>query len=120
MLLAIAGAVLASMLIAAPSWAAQSYCAPSGDFCTSVSKVDGVRIIGMRTFSLRGRIRVCIGAEWGFDCKPFRLRQTSPESQVRSVRVRWRRHFPDQGPGLYRVSFDQHGERVGPTLSFRR
>jgi hypothetical protein len=114
---AIAGLVLA---LASPSHAATSYCAPSGDLCTSVAKSGGVRFIQMRTFALRGRVRVCVGAEWGFDCKPFLLRRDPETPDLWSFKVRWRRHFPDEGPGIYRVSFDKRGAKIGRTLSIRR
>jgi hypothetical protein len=113
-------AALVFAFAATPSLAASTYCAPSGDFCTSVAKADGVRLIEMRTFSLRGRVRVCVGAEWGFDCKPFRLRRQTEDPGLWSFSIRWRRHFSDQGRGSYRVSFDKSGEQIGPTLSFRR
>jgi len=36
------------------------------------------------------------------------------------VKVLWKRHYPNRGAGLYRVSFFFGATRLGPVLRFRQ
>jgi Pentapeptide repeats (8 copies) len=53
-------------------------------------------------------------------CRRFRLRRTSERFSLFSSAVRWHRHFPDKGPGVYRVRWWRGGEPFGPPLGFVR
>jgi hypothetical protein len=53
-------------------------------------------------------------------CRRFRLRRTSERFSLFSSVVRWHRHFPDKGPGIYRVRWWRGGEPFGPPLGFVR
>ena len=109
------------VLLAVPSaaQARSSYCSPSGDYCTSVKERGSGAVLRLGTFSFRGRVRVCVRApRGGGTCKRFRLRRTS--NGIYEIRRRWGAHFPDRGPGVYRVRFQKFGDTLGPVLSFRR
>jgi hypothetical protein len=103
----------------ASSAAAQtSYCSPSGDFCTGIVRPGDDAILRIATFAHRGRYRLCVTAPGGArTCKRFRLRRRSGDYYI--SRVRWRRHYPHEGPGIYRVRWQQFGGNLGPVLRFR-
>ena len=119
-LLAATLAVTAAAAVApASAGAASSYGSPTGDYCHSAQKRGGVVRLALETFSFRGRVRVCVTAPGGeTSCKRFRLRER--EAGTYGFRVRWSRHFPDEGAGTYRVAFRYGGSRVGPRDTFRR
>jgi hypothetical protein len=119
---------LIALLFAALVWssaavaaqAATSYCSPqTGDFCIGAAKRGGVRYISMTSFAHRGRVRVCINKGTRRDCRRFALRRLRDASGLYEFKVRWSRHFPNRGPGRYRVRFSQAGDQIGPALSFR-
>jgi hypothetical protein len=95
-----------------------SYCSPSGDFCTGIVRPGDDAILRIGTFAHRGRYRLCVTASGGSPtCKRFRLRRSSGDYYI--SRVRWRRHYPHEGPGVYRVRWQQFGGNLGPVLRFR-
>lgn len=110
---------IAAVCVLAPSAAAQtSYCSPSGDLCTGIVRPGDGAILRIATFAHRGRYRLCVTAPDGSrTCRRFRLRRISGD--LHGSRVRWRRHFPHEGPGLYRVRWQQSGGNLGPRLRFR-
>ena len=114
--LVLAIGVLASADAAA---ARDAYCTPTGDFCTSLTKIHGVRTIRLTTFSFRGYVRVCITHRQRTDCRRFRLARLPDTPSLYEFKVQWRRHFPYRGPGRYFVRFSQSGFPIGRTLDFR-
>jgi hypothetical protein len=110
---------LAGLCALAPSAAAQtSYCSPSGDLCTGIVRPGDEAVLRIATFAHRGRYRLCVTAPEGSQtCRRFRLRRISGD--LYGSRVRWRRHFPDEGRGIYRVRWQQSGANLGPRLRFR-
>ena len=121
----IAGALLVSLAVTVPAASAgeaaprDSYCSPTGDYCTSVKKQGGERFLRIGTFSFTGRYRLCVTPpEGGRTCRGFTLK--AEEAGIYGSRVRWGAHFPDGGPGLYRVAWRKFGNRLGPRLGFRR
>lgn len=99
--------------------ASSSYCSPTGDYCHSAVKRDGVVRIMLHTFSFRGRVRVCVtDPDRERSCKRFRLR--ARRDGIFGFRVRWSRHFPNGGRGTYRVRFRYGGSQLGPADRFRR
>jgi hypothetical protein len=113
-------AVVVGAAVLAPSAAARvTYCAPTGDFCTSAAKVNGVRLLRVTSFAFTGRVRICVRARKGGPvCRSFRLVKSGAGTYA--VNIRWRRHYPDRGPGTYRVSFFLRTQQLGPVLSFVR
>ena len=117
--LALVAVVVGAAALAPTAAAKVGFCSPTGDFCTSAAKVSGVRYLRITTFAFTGRVRICVRAPKGGPvCHPFRL--TSSGSGTRAFNIRWRLHYPDRGPGTYRVSFFLGTQQLGPTLSFVR
>ena len=112
------GVIVIAGVLAGSAGAANGYCSPTGDYCTSTTRRDGAVFLQLRTFSFRGRIRICVTDPRGRRvCRRFLLR-ARPQG-VYEVKVRWHRHYPNGGPGRYRVVFLIGGTRLGPVLDFR-
>ena len=110
-------ALVAGAAVLAPSAAAKvTYCSPTGDFCTSVKKMQGIRPFRLTSFAFNGRVTICVRApKGGSVCHSFRLMKQGP---AYGLSIRWLRHYPYRGPGTYRVSFLLGSMRLGPVLSF--
>jgi hypothetical protein len=97
------------------------YCSPTGDLCYGIFRLkSNDRIVFQITTQERyfARYRVCVKAPTGAKtCRNFPINSQTP---VHGSLVYWRRNFGDHGPGVYRVTWSQHGTRLGPTLRFRR
>jgi hypothetical protein len=94
-----------------------AYCSPSGDSCEQTYRTRGVRHLSLRTFSFRGRVRLCVTPPRGDGgCRYFRLQ--ARRRGIYAADVRWRRHFAFHGRGLYRVSFSQPPAIHFPPISF--
>lgn len=115
---ALAVCVLAVLAVPATASAANAYCSPTGDFCVSAAKRNGIRYLSLRTFAHRGRVQVCVTHDGQQrDCRRFRLRLMS--AGIYAFERRWSKHFPNHGPGRYRVTFRQPAFQIGPTIGFR-
>jgi hypothetical protein len=108
--------VLGAAVLAPTAAAKVTYCAPTGDYCTSVKKVNGVRYLRITSFAFNGRVKICV-AKGGRVCHNFRLTKVGP---AYGLNIRWARHYPDRGAGTYRVSFFLGAQRLGPVLAFVR
>jgi hypothetical protein len=51
-------------------------------------------------------------------CKRFPLLKT--KGGIYASGKSWRRHFPNEGQGIYRVRWQYGGSNLGPRISFRR
>ena len=95
----------------------KSYCSPSGDYCTAVTKSKGQYYLGIATFSFRGKYRLCARhTDSGQKiCKSFRLRS-------RGGNYRSNRNFgADFNPppnSRYCVTWRKAGSRLGKPLCF--
>jgi hypothetical protein len=114
-------AAVAALVAAAPqpAAAASSYCSPTGDYCYAASKRPPVRL----TIALAARYfrsyRLCVtGPDGERDCKRFRVRRV--ENGIWQGKVRWARHFPNRGRGVYRVRWFALGNALGPGATFTR
>ena len=108
-------ALLSALAIVAPAAARDSYCSPSGDYCTSAQRRSGAVYLRVGTFSFRGRVRICVRHQRRV-CHSFRLRLST--RGVYEAKVRWFGNYPNQGAGTYRVGFFLGATRLGPVLSF--
>jgi hypothetical protein len=114
--LLVLSAVAGALIAAAPAAARTSYCSPTGDYCTSVARLKGIRYLRFSTFSVRGLVRICVRDPTAARvCHSFRLRKAGPAYQVK---VLWKRRYPNRGTGTYRVTFFIGPTRLGPVLSF--
>ena len=117
----------AALGVPAAAEARSSYCAKKRAYCTSVKKRAGDVELRIKTSRFRGRYILCVKApaKEQYDdpfsrgiCKRFRLRKR--RRGVYSSTVRWKRSFPNEGSGVYRVRWRRSGKNLGPVLSFRR
>ena len=109
---AIAGALIA----AAPAAARTGYCSRTGDYCTSVARLKGIRYLRLSTFSFRGLVKICVrDPTTARVCHSFRLRKAGSLYQVKVV---WKRRYPNGGAGTYLVTFFFGRQQLGPALSF--
>jgi hypothetical protein len=116
--LLLVGLVLGAAVLAPTAAAKVTYCSPTGDYCTSVKKVQGIRLLSVRSFAFNGRVKICVrDPKGGRVCRSFRMTKAGP---AYVLSIRWRRHYPDRGPGTYRVSFFLAAQRLGPVLTFVR
>jgi hypothetical protein len=93
-----------------------SYCSPSGDYCTSVT-VNGGRVkLNIATFSFTGRYRICVRGPRNKRCHRFHLRRNG---ELYVDRVDWANNFPSAALGTYHVSWHKFGARLGRVLSWR-
>ena len=121
--LVVACVTVASVLVMAPAEAGHRpnvYCSPSGDVCQSTRKIAGVRKLRIGTAARYfGRFDLCVTApDDTTKCKTFRMRKNG---SIYSRAVRWKRHFPDKGPGAYTVKWKfVDGGRIGRVLGFHR
>jgi hypothetical protein len=110
--------VLGAAVLAPTAAAKVTYCSPTGDYCTSVAKVKGVRYLSVRSFAFNGRVKICVrDPKGGRVCHSFRLTKSGP---AYGLNIRWARHYPNRGAGTYRVSFFLGTQRLGPVLAFVR
>jgi hypothetical protein len=92
------------------------YCSPTGDYCTSATRSGGAVKLRLATFSFSGRYRLCVKPSAGTrTCKTFPLMRRNGQWVSE---VRWYRHFPNRGTGIYTVTWLYGGARLGPPLSF--
>jgi hypothetical protein len=95
-----------------------AYCSPTGDYCTAVTLQRGDAILKLGSFYPFGHYRLCVRPPRGARaCKRFRM---SKRGDLSYSNVRWSRHFPDRGFGLYRIRWRYQGRPLGPSLAFRR
>jgi hypothetical protein len=111
-------AAAAALVVASSASALSGYCSPTGDYCTSAARQGGAVFLQLRTFSFRGKVRICVTNPASRRvCHSFALRPK--RGGVYEAKVRWYRHYPNAGPGRYRVAFFTGRTRLGPVLDFR-
>jgi len=98
-----------------------SYCSPTGDYCQSAARNPrGARVLLFESFAHRGKVRVCVNAPTnGRACVQGRFRDANNDD-VFTIRLKWKKHFPNEGPGAYTVVWRQNGSRTGKKLGFHR
>lgn len=116
-LLTVAVAALAAVPVAlAKDRQLAGKCSESGDVCTQISVEGGVLFLNMslaaKYFS---NYKLCVTGPKSRVCKTFAVRAPAKAGDTYYSKVNWRRNFPYQGAGTYRVAWDS-----GPaTLSFK-
>jgi hypothetical protein len=123
MLAAMRSLLLIAIVVLALAWPAaatarSSYCSPSGDICYgAVGTGATVKLeitLAARYFT---RYTLCVSGPGGADCKRFRVHRAAFGTYASSVR--WVRHFPGRGPGLYRATWKWGGVAFKPSVTFR-
>lgn len=119
-------AIAASPLAAqagAPSRVIDSYCSPSGDYCTSITRsAKGRIVLSLRTFAFTDKYKLCVEApvrQQARECGYWSPRDKGNGLYVSNVVMR--DHFFFKGPGRYRVTWWYgDGNRLGKPLSFEK
>lgn len=106
-----------AVIVAAPASAGvvDSYCSPSGDYCTGIAKRDGRIKLEVRTFAFQDYL-LCVTGPRGTDC--LQARAETGRDDIYSDRIDAKRRFP-QGPGSYKARWKTSGSFLGPSLHFR-
>ena len=96
-----------------------SYCSPSGDYCTYVTKKDSGKILfQIRAFAnYFGRSQACVTK----DSRVCQGRSPHRQHDLYVWSISWQGNYPNQGTGRYRVRWiDSRGNQVGHALSFQQ
>jgi hypothetical protein len=97
----------------------RAYCSPSGDLCYGIRGQRNNPVLRIDSFFDFRRYTLCVTAPDGSRrCKRFRLRER--ERGLFGSAVRWRRHYPNEGLGVYLVRWRTGGNPLGPRLAFER
>jgi hypothetical protein len=91
-------------------------CDPSGDSCVSVRKIKGVRMLRLvMLFRYVKKHQVCVKGPHGKrTCHTYRTRKFNGWW---GSSINWRKSFPFEGPGVYRVTW--HAPSSWGSLKFR-
>lgn len=112
--------VLAALVTGPPvsaGHAPTTHCSESGDVCASTKKMNGARLlrIGLAA-EFFDEYTLCVTApDDALRCKSFQIEDLG---STFGDSVRWKKHFPDKGPGPYTVRWKVGGSPVTPKLGF--
>jgi hypothetical protein len=96
-----------------------SYCSPSGDYCTYVLREHGRVKLAIRTFSFAGPYSLCVKPPGQHrECNSYRL--ANLKFGTKASRIDFGRNYFHRSRGRYSVSWHSEGFRIGPALHFRR
>jgi len=103
----------------AASKVVDSYCSPSGDYCTMIlKKADGSIVFSIRAFAnYFGKAKACVKKETRV------CHSTAPRTDngLYFWNIRRAGNYPNEGPGEYKVRWrDSGGNPIGPALYFQR
>lgn len=95
-----------------------SYCSPTGDYCTGIFREGGRIKFRFSTFSFRS-YKLCVKPpREARECKSFKLVRTS--GSLYGSKIDFGHVFSSQRNGRYAVSWHSEGFRIGPTLHFSK
>jgi hypothetical protein len=103
----------------AASHVVDSYCSPSGDYCTQiVKKADGSIVFSIRAFAnYFGKATACVKKE----TRVCHATTAHKGTHLYFWNIRWQGNYPKEGPGEYKVRWlYSEGTPIGPALYFRR
>jgi hypothetical protein len=105
----------------APSRVLDSYCSPSGDYCTAIKRsAKGQIVLSLRTFAFTDKYKLCVEApvrDQPRECGYWWLKDRG--NGVYASNVLMREHFFFKGAGQYRITWWYgDGNRLGRPLSF--
>ena len=103
----------------AASSVVDSYCSPTGDYCTLiVKKADGSIVFSIRAFAnYFGQAEACVKK----DTRACRSTSPRKDNGLYFWNIRRQGNYPNEGPGEYKVRWrDSGGNAIGPALYFRR
>jgi hypothetical protein len=114
-------ATAALVAVAAPASAQapiDSYCSPTGDYCTGIFREGGRIKLRISTFSFTGSYTLCVHPRRGpRECHSFKLARKA--MGIYASRIDFDRQFSHTA-GRYGVSWHYSGNRLGPRLHFAK
>lgn len=92
-----------------------SYCSPTGDYCTAitVSRTGKVKF-ALSSLAFGGEYTICVKGPGGKECEEFEL---EPKGGEHRDRVSWQRNFPSE-TGTHKVIWKLGGAKLGKPLFF--
>jgi hypothetical protein len=107
----------------APSRVLDSYCSPSGDYCTSITRsAKGQIVLSLRSFAFTDKYKLCVEApvrQQPRECGYWWTKDKGNGLYVSNVLMR--DHFFFKGPGRYRITWwHGDGNRLGKPLAFEK
>jgi len=103
----------------AASKVVDSYCSPSGDYCSLIlKKADGSIVFSIRAFAnYFGQATACVKK----DTRACHTTSPRKDGGLFFWNIRRQGNYPNEGPGEYTVRWrDSGGNAIGPALSFNR
>ena len=103
----------------AASTVVDSYCSPSGDYCTLIlKKADGAIVFSIRAFAnYFGKATACVKK----DTRACHSTAPRTDHGLYYWNIRRSGNYPNEGTGEYKVRWrDSGGNPIGPALYFRR
>jgi hypothetical protein len=119
-ILALLALVIAAAVAVVPTASAKDRriaggCSASGDVCTEIGVSGGALVLGISTQAKYfPSYQLCVKGPKSKVCKSFAIRAPAKAGDTYFSKVAWRKNFPNQGPGVYRVTWG-----AGKPLSFR-
>jgi len=103
----------------AASTVVDSYCSPSGDYCTLIlKKTDGSIVFSIRAFAnYFGQATACVKK----DTRSCHSTSPRKDGGLFFWNIRRQGNYPNEGPGQYKVRWrDSGGNAIGPALYFHK
>lgn len=92
------------------------YCSTTGDICLGIFRSSTIVFQLMTMEKYFATYTICVRSPRG--SRTCRAMPVNRQGQVWGSHKRWPRHFGDSRPGVYRVTWSQSGQRLGPALRF--
>ncbi len=108
----------ASVSSASAAHRIDSYCSPTGDYCTGIFREGGRVKFRIDTFSFRS-YKLCVKPPRELsECRSFALARKT--GGLYGSKIDFGRVFSSHRNGRYAVSWHSEGFRIGPTLHFSK
>ena len=92
------------------------YCTPTRDICVGIFNSGGIVFQLMTVKKYFDRYTLCVRSPRGRNtCRGLPVNR---QGRVWGSHKRWRRHFGDCRPGVYRVTWSHARDSLGPSLRF--
>lgn len=92
-----------------------SYCSPSGDYCTGILRENGRIKLSISTFSFTGEYKLTVKLPGV--CRQVKTLRLRPKPHgIYSSSIDFRRSFSCDEPGRYAVTWRWRGIQLGPVL----
>lgn len=98
--------------------AVDTYCSPTGDYCTEITRKGGKHKFKLVTFAHRGKAKFCVKPKGRKkDCKSRKLKADGDGIFV--AKIGFEKNFPSRSGLKRKVTVSNSGAKLGPALKFR-